>query len=431
MIHGTYTAALASLLAAYAPVAAVRRLLRGVPVNARARLGYGAARQRVGARRVGWIHAVSVGEAIAAGPIVEELRRLYPELPLVMTTVTETGARVVRERYAGLAVHRYFPLDLPGAVRRVVGAIDPLFFVCMETELWPNVLRTLGQRGVPVMIANGRLSDRSFRRYRRVRTFVRRMLGDVTVFGMQTREDARRVIALGADPERVFVTGNVKTDARPDAAGVSDLWQRLLGLAPEEAVWIAGSTHRGEDEAVLEAHARARPSVTPTRLVLVLAPRHLERVPEILALVATRGWSAVRRSQLPCPRSENTVVVLDTLGELAQLYSVASIVFVGGSLVPAGGHNMLEPALRRKPVLFGPHTENFRDAAALLLDAGAAAIVQDAADLAVALQRLLADPALRAKMGDAGFDALAARHGAVGETLALVSRFLLGGAPAT
>jgi len=278
---------------------------------------------------------------------------------------------------------------------------------------------------VPVMIANGRLSDRSFRRYRRVRRFMRGVLGDVTVFGMQTSEDARRMIALGAHPERVFVTGNVKSDARPDAAGVNDLWQRLLGLAADEAVWIAGSTHRGEDEAVLEAHARARTHALPTRLVLVLAPRHPDRVPEILALVAARGWSAVRRSELPCRRRPDTVIVLDTLGELAQLYSVASVVFVGGSLVPAGGHNMLEAASRRKPVLFGPHTENFRDAAALLLDAGAATLVQDTEDLALALGRLLADPALRAKMGDAGFDAVASRHGAVGETLALVSRFLL------
>jgi 3-deoxy-D-manno-octulosonic-acid transferase len=429
VIRGIYSAALASLLAAYAPVAVTRRIVRGVPVNVRARLGYGAARRRVGAERAGWIHAVSVGEAIAAGPIIEELRRLHPALPLVMTTVTETGARVVRERYAGLVVHRYFPLDLPGAVRRVIAAIDPLFFVCMETELWPNVLAALRARGVPVLIANGRLSDRSFRRYRRVRAFMRRMLHDVTAFGMQTREDARRIIALGADAERVFVTGNVKSDARPDAAGVSELWQRLLGLAPEETVWIAGSTHRGEDEAVLDAHARARRAVTPTRLVLVIAPRHPERVPEILALVSARGWRVVRRSELPCRRTPDTVVVLDTLGELAQLYGVASVVFVGGSLVPVGGHNMLEAALRRKPVLCGPHTENFREAAALLLDAGAAAIVQDADDLAVALQRLLADPALRAKMGDAGFDAVASRHGAVGETLALVSRFLVPAPP--
>lgn len=429
MIQTLYTAVLATVLALYAPAAVVRRVVRGVPMNVRARLGYGAARRRASATPSGWIHAVSVGEAIAAGPIVEELRRLHPDLPLVMTTVTETGARVVRERYAGLVTHRYFPLDLPRAARRVIVAIDPAFLVCMETELWPNVLRALRDRGVPVMIANGRLSDGSFRRYRRVRGVTRRMLRDVAAFGMQTAEDARRIIALGADPERVVVTGNIKTDARPDGMGVNDLWQRLLGLAPEETVWIAGSTHRGEDEAVLAAHARARVAVP--RLVLVIAPRHPERVPEIVALITARGWSAVPRSRLPCPRGRDSVIVLDTLGELAQLYSVASIVFVGGSLVPAGGHNMLEPALRRKPVLFGRHTENFREPAALLLDAGAALLVSDPDDLGAALGRLLADPALRAKMGDAGFDAVSSRHGAVGETLALLSRVLPAGTSRT
>src|SRR6185503_6942480 len=194
-----------------------------------------------------------------------------------------------------------------------------------------------------------------------------------------------------------------------------ELWQRLLGLAPDETVWIAGSTHRGEDEAMLEAHARVR-DVSP-RLVLVLAPRHPERVPEIVALIAARGWSAVRRSQLPGPRGRDSVIVLDTVGELAQLYTIASVVFVGGGLVPAGGHNMLEPALRRKPVIFGRHTENFREPAALLLDAGAALAVHDTDDLTLALRRLLVDPALRAKMGEAGFEAVSSRHGAVGETV--------------
>jgi 3-deoxy-D-manno-octulosonic-acid transferase len=419
--YGLYTAVFTALLGLYAPVALARVLTRGVPLNARERLGYGRAREPV-ARGTGWIHAVSVGEAIAAAPIVEGIGRLDPGLPLVFSTVTETGARVVRERYAGLATHRYFPLDLPGAARRVIEAIDPVFLICMETELWPNVLRALAARGTPVMIANGRLSDRSFRRYRRARPFVRRMLGDVTVFGMQTTEDARRVIALGADAERVVVTGNVKTEAPTDPAGIADLWRRLLGLETGATLWIAGSTHRGEDEAVLEAHARLREHVPG--LVLAIAPRHPERVPDIIRLIQARGWPAVRRSQMPRPRPRDAVIVLDTVGELAQCYSVAAAVFVGGSLIPFGGHNMLEPALRRKPVLFGPHIENFREPAALLLDADAAICVHDAHELAAALRRLLTDPALRTKMGDAGFQALASRHGAVRETLDLVSRFL-------
>lgn len=421
-MYRLYTAAaVVGLVAGYGPRAVTRRVVRGVPLNLRARLGVGIPPAPAG--RAGWIHAVSVGEAIAAGSLVAGLRRRYPEVPLVMTTTTETGAGVVRERHAGEVVHRYFPFDLPGAVRRVVSAIDPAFMIAMETELWPNALRHLAARGVPVMIANGRLSDRSYPRYRRVRRLLSSVLGCVTVFAMQSGEDARRVIALGASPERVFVTGNLKHEPTPDLAGSVELWQRLLGLRPGQRLWIAGSTHRGEDEAVLEAHRAARARVP--ELGLVLAPRHPERVPEVLGLVAARGWPAVRRSELPRGQTHGAVIVLDTMGELAQLYAIADAVFVGGSLVPVGGHNMLEPALRAKPVLFGPHTQNFREAAALLLASGAGLRVRDASDLGRELVRLLEDAALRAKLGQAGHEAVAARHGAVKETLELVARFLL------
>jgi len=421
VIYGLYTAAFAAALTAYAPVAVGRRLTRGVPLNVRARLGYG--QRAASATRAGWVHAVSVGETIAATPIVEGLRRLYPDLPLVVTTVTETGARIARERFAGLAAHRFFPLDLPGAARRVADSINPAFLICMETELWPNMLRLLATRGVPVMIANGRLSDRSFRRYRLVGRWMRPMLQHVRVFGMQSAEDARRVIALGAHPERVVVTGNVKNEALPESGGAADLWHRLLGLGPEQPVWVAGSTHRGEEELVLEAHAAAAERFP--ELALVLAPRHPERVPEVLALVRERGVPVVRRSELPRLGTTGAVIVLDTVGELAQLYTIADVVFVGGSLVPAGGHNMLEPALRRKPVLFGPHTTNFRDAAALVTSSGGGLVVTDGPALTRELVRLLGDAPLRDAMGAAGYDAVAARHGAVRETLALVSRFLV------
>ena len=423
-MYAVYTAALAAAVTGYAPVAVARRMVRGVPLHVRERLGLG--RHEKSPVPCGWIHAVSVGEAIAAAPLVEGLRRTWPALPLVVSTVTETGARVVRDRFAGLARHRYFPLDFPGAARRVIASIQPAFFVCMETELWPNVLRGLAARGVPSMIANGRLSDRSFRRYRLVRGAMRRVLGDVTVFAMQSDEDARRVIALGALPERVVVTGNLKHDPLPDPAGAADLWHRLLGLAAGQPVWIAGSTHRGEDEAVLEAHRRAR--VVRPDLVLVLAPRHPERVGEVMKLVAGQGLAGVRRSELPGGRGGAApIIVLDTVGELAQLYSIADVVFVGGSLMAFGGHNMLEPALRGKPVLFGPHTFNFREAAAMLLTAGGAAVVHDAGELATELQHLLADAELRGRRGAAAREAAASRHGAARTTLDLVARYLYPG----
>jgi 3-deoxy-D-manno-octulosonic-acid transferase len=421
-MYALYTAVLAAAVTGYAPVALTRRVARGVPVNLRERLGLG--RHERPARPCGWIHAVSVGEAIAATPLVEGLRRTWPALPLVVSTVTETGARVVRERFAGLARHRYLPLDFPGAARRVIASIEPAFFVCMETELWPNLLRALAARRVPAMVANGRLSDRSFARYRLVRGAMRRVLADVTVLAMQSDEDARRVIALGAAPERVVVTGNLKHEPLPDPAGAADLWHRLLGLSPGQLVWIAGSTHRGEDEAVLEAHRRAL--AQSPGLALVLAPRHPERVGEVVALATRSGFTPVRRSALSGRQRGNTsVIVLDTVGELAQLYAIADVVFVGGSLIPLGGHNMLEPALRGKPVLFGPHTSNFREAAAVLIAGEGGLVVRDAAELSAELGRLLADSALRARRGAAAREAAASRHGAARATLDLVARYLL------
>jgi 3-deoxy-D-manno-octulosonic-acid transferase len=239
---------------------------------------------------------------------------------------------------------------------------------------------------------------------------------------MQSQEDARRIIALGASAERVFVTGNMKNEAAPDPAGSVELWSRLLGLRQDQHVWIAGSTHRGEEEAVLTAHAHARHSCPD--LVLVIAPRHPERVPEVLALLAARGWPAVRRSELPRQRPGEAVIVVDTVGELAPIYSVADVVFLGGSLVPVGGHNMLEAALRRKPVLFGPHTTNFREAAATLTREGGGIVVADAEALAEELTRLLKDDERRARLGARAYEAVVGRQGAVQATLDLVAQFL-------
>src|SRR2546428_199335 len=212
--------------------------------------------------------AVSGGEAIAAAPLVDGLRRLCPDLPLVVTTVTETGARVVRERYARLATHRFFPLDLPWATRRFVAELDPAFLVCMETELWPNMLRTLAARGVPVMIANGRISDRSYRRYHLLRGLMRPVLADVRVFAMQSAEDARRIIALGVSPERVVVTGNIKHEPLSDTAGSADLWRRLLRFGPNRRPWIAGRTHLRGKGMGLEAHRTALPGGPEPALVI-------------------------------------------------------------------------------------------------------------------------------------------------------------------
>jgi 3-deoxy-D-manno-octulosonic-acid transferase len=422
-MYALYSAALALGLMVYLPVFALRRLRR--PDYRR---GFA---QRWGRYSPGlppeprcWIHAVSVGETAAAVPLVEGLRRRWPELGIVVTTVTPTGARIVADRLGAVATHRYFPLDLPGAVQRALDGVRPRFFIGMETELWPNFLRALGRRGIPCMIANGRISDRSYRRYRLVRPLMARVLDHITVFAMQSDEDARRIIALGAPPERVVVTGNLKTDLRPEDEGGDSIRGRLLGLDPAEEVWVAGSTHRGEEGVVLDAFVRLKPRFP--RLALLLAPRHPERVEEVERLVRDRGLASTRRSELPRARVPGAVIVLDTVGELAEFYRLAEVVYVGGSLVPVGGHNLMEPALRRKPVLVGPHTSNFRESAELLQSAGGAVVVKDGPELERELARLLEDPELRRRMGEAGFAAVAGRQGAVGRTLELVERCLLG-----
>jgi len=420
VILGVYTVALGAALLAAAPSALYRRISRGVPLRLGQRLGYGP--RRTG-RPCGWIHAVSVGESIAAAPIVEGLRRLTPDVPLVMTTVTETGARVVGDRFRGAVEHRFFPLDFPGAVRRAIEAINPAFVVCMETELWPNVLRGLARRGVPVMIANGRVSDRSYPRYHAVRRFLAPVLADVRVFAMQSEVDARRIVALGAPVDRVFVTGNVKHEASPDGADAAEPWRRRLGLERPRPLWIAGSTHRGEEEIVLAAHAKTRASIPD--LALIVAPRRPERAREVQELIRGRGLGAVLRTELPRPSVADPVIVIDTVGELASIYALGDVVFVGGSLVPAGGHNLLEPALRGKPVLFGPHTENFREAARLLVVGEGGRVVRDADELASELTRWLGDAGLRAAVGASARAAAASRQGAVRETLELIERFLL------
>jgi 3-deoxy-D-manno-octulosonic-acid transferase len=250
---------------------------------------------------------------------------------------------------------------------------------------------------------------------------MRRLLALVSVFAMRSAEDSRRMIALGADPARVFVTGDLKLEAAPEEGVPPARWRQLLETPDSAPVWVAGSTHQGEEEIVLRVHERAL--ARHPELVLILAPRHPERVEAVLRLCRERGRAAVRRSRLP--GRGDAVVVLDTIGELAQLYGLADVVFVGGSLVPAGGHNVIEPALRRKPVLVGPHASNFRESTELLVRSGGGFVVDGAEDLEATLLRLLADPPLRSTMGGAAHAAVAARQGALLQTLELVERHLL------
>jgi 3-deoxy-D-manno-octulosonic-acid transferase len=419
-MYRLYSLVLALLALGYLPLFLVRKVWgAGYPVALRERLGFSKVPPAPLPGSRFWVHAVSVGEVMAAVPLVQALRVRWPAADVVVSTVTATGEQVARARLADTSMLT-FPLDFAGAVRRTVERVRPACFIALETELWPNLLRALRQAGVPAVLANGRISDRSYRRYQLVRGLFRRVLDDVTLFCMQSEEDARRIISLGARPERVLVTGNLKMEAPAGDAGAERLWRRLLHLG-DAPVLVAGSTHRGEEAIVLDAFQAARAGTDGLRLVL--APRHPERLDEVEGLVRARGLTVVRRSRVG-GGSVSEVIIVDTMGELASLYAVADVIFVGGSLVPIGGHNVVEPALHAKPVLFGPHMTNFRDAAALLLRADAAVQVGDGSELAAALAKLLADAAARQSVGRAAWSAVRAHQGACVRTIAALEGVL-------
>ena len=373
-----------------------------------------------------WIHAVSVGEVLATGALIPALRDRYPDHPLWLSTTTQTG-RAAATGLDGVDGLFYFPFDLSPVVARVLDRVRPQLFVMVDTELWPTLLRHCTLRGVKTILVNGRISDRSYPRYRLVRPFFRHVLAGVDRCCAQSEESGRRLIDLGALPTRVTVTGNLKFDILPLSDSrlpwVRDGVLRAFRIAEGRTVVIAASTHPGEETPVLEAFARIR-RADPTAL-LVVAPRHPERCGEVTALAAGYGLETVRRSELPvdgAPRA--AVVVLDTVGELATLFQIATVVFLGGSLVPAGGHNVLEPAAWGKPVVFGPHMENFAEIAELFLTNRAACQIPSADALEPALSTLLGDPVQRAALGAAARALVGANRGATDRTLASMAALL-------
>jgi 3-deoxy-D-manno-octulosonic-acid transferase len=385
------------------------------------RLGFGRYREAVEGDVV-WIHAVSLGEVVAAVPLVRRLHGLYPGYRIIVTTVTETGREAVEQRLPAMAIHRYAPLDFPWVVARVVARLNPAVFLFVETELWPNLLGTLAKHGVPGILVNGRLSSTSFGRYRYVRPLMSRMLKGLSYCLMQSQRDAERVVALGAPADRVISTGNIKFDQpMPDPA--QDTLPRSALLAEGEALIVAGSTHPGEEERLVECY-RTLLKEFPS-LVLLLAPRHIERAAQVEAMILGKGLASVRRSGLrSADRSVSgpRVLILDTRGELAGVYRHAAVAFVGGTLVPIGGHNLLEPAAWGKPVFFGSYTDHCLDVARLLLAAGGARQVRDGAQLTEEMARVLRDPGRLQTMGERAEEVLRQNRGALDRSLRFVSQ---------
>jgi 3-deoxy-D-manno-octulosonic-acid transferase len=373
-----------------------------------------------------WVHAVSVGEVQAAAGLVLALRERYPDTPVLVTTFTPTGAARARALFRDAAEVRFLPFDLPGSVRRFLSRARPRLAVVIETELWPNLYRQCRLRRVPLVIASARLSRRSTGRYRRLGALFRETVAAGTVIAAQGEGDAERFRALGAPMERTHVTGNLKFDLTlpPDIAARGAALRAQY--APGCPVWVAGSTHGGvEEESVLEAHRRVR--AAHAGALLVLAPRHPNRFEEVAAWLGRQGVTFTRRSRPSAADAQGdppSVLLLDSLGELLYFYAAADVAFVGGSLAPIGGHNLLEPASLGLPVLTGPNNSNGEDIARLLLDCGAAQIVRNGAQLGSRVEQLLGDRALRADIGSRGRAAVERNRGALEKLLQLIDPLL-------
>jgi 3-deoxy-D-manno-octulosonic-acid transferase len=370
-----------------------------------------------------WVHAVSLGETLAAAPLIEALLERWPDHRLVVTTTTPTGSERVRALFGDRVFHVYAPWDLPGAMHRFLGRVRPRLLLIMETELWPNMLHYSAALGCSTLLANARLSARSARGYARFAGLTRTMLRQLDTVGCQSGADGERFLALGLPPGALHVTGSIKFDLELDAplrAAAADLRRELD--ADSRPVLVAASTHPGEDEQILEAFAGIRRGID--NCLLVLVPRHPERFDEVHALCRGRGWKVARRSTGVSPGPGVDVLLGDTMGELLLLLSVGRVAVIGGSLVPHGGHNVLEAAAWGVPVVTGPYMFNFEEISGLLVEAGAMVRLQDPAELPACLQALLADPDRRREMGAAGQRVVADNRGARKRLLALVAEKL-------
>lgn len=368
-----------------------------------------------------WIHAVSVGEVQAIAPLVRRLLEQRPQLLLTMTTTTPTGSARVQALFGEQVFHVYLPYDLPPALRGFLDRVQPQLLLMVETEVWPNLLAHCEARGIPSLLANGRLSERSFKGYQRLGRLARETFATIDWVAAQALPDAQRFMAAGVPSDRVSVTGSIKFDMRV-AASVEEQVQVLRRQWGDRPIWVAASTHEGEDEILLEAHRLLRQQVPDALLVLV--PRHPERFAAVAALCTRQGLPLARRSAAEIPSAAVSVFLGDTMGELPVFLGAAHAAFIGGSLVPVGGHNMLEASAQGVAVVFGPHVFNFAGISQLLLDEGAAEQVDGVVALATLLSRWLTDASVRAEVGERGRRVVDANRGALDQLWVLLEAAL-------
>ena len=372
-----------------------------------------------------WIHAVSVGEVKAIEPLVEALTLNRDQL--FISTITDTGQSLAKSRFQDRACVFYFPFDWRWICHLYLRRLSPTCVLLAETEIWPGFISAAESLNIPVLLINGRISDHSFRRYRRIRFFLRPLLRRISLYCVQTRQDRDRIIELGAAATRVHQLGNLKYDYQlallPEKTQMLQVIQAVLKPDPNDLLWICGSTREGEEQTLLDVFQSLSEEFPSLRLLL--APRHPHRVDEIARLVEDAQLSYLRRSEL---NSQNLappkVLLLDTIGELAYLYQLADVVFVGGSLVPTGGHNIIEVAYFSKPILFGPHMENFKEISDAFLESDAALQVHSGEELPGKIRELLKAPVTREVLGENARQVIRNNQGAVGRTMEIVERYL-------
>lgn len=367
-----------------------------------------------------WIHTVSVGETIAAMPLIHALKKNFPQYPLVMTCMTATGSERIMALMGDSAFHVYMPYDTPGAIKRFLGKTKPSLLILMETELWPNYLHYCKQAHIPVLLANARLSERSFQGYRRINFLSKDMIKNLSMIAAQAIPDADRFMKLGATKEQITVTGSIKFDISIPETIKEQAQQLRLQLGNNRPIWIAASTHDTEEELILKAFAKIR-EVMPITL-LVLVPRHLERFDKVATLTQQAGYKIARRSKQEPVTEETDIYLGDTIGELLLLYGVCDVAFVGGSFAPIGGHNVLEPAALAKPVITGPYDFNFATIVQLLLEDKGLIKVTSVEELANTVIHWLQDPALRLTIGENAYQFVQKHKGATAAHIQLIRR---------
>ena len=383
-------------------------------------------RQLLQGRKVIWVHAVSVGETRAAIPLLKALRKSYPNAILILSNVTETG-RAIAANVSEIDYYIFFPFDLRWVVRKALNIIQPNIIILVETEIWPNFVLEAKRQNIPLVLVNGRISDRSFPRYRKAGKLLEPILDSIADFCMQSEQDSRRIRHLSASSGRVQVTGNLKFDMQPPELDSTDLelLKSELKLPTDSCIWVAGSTHDGEETQLVDVYQKLRK--TCPELFLVLVPRHPERCRQVHEDLTKQGIATALRSTLTTFNrafQPGEVMIVDTLGEMLKLYALSDLVFVGGSLVPIGGHNVLEASLMKKPVLFGPYMQNFKEIARLLRAAHGGLQVKNSTDLYLQMKLLLENPTEAERIGDNGRHLLQQNQGATKRTLTVLSRHI-------